>query len=85
MSYITAERLGRVCTEHADVRLILYLHDGHLLTKKVSAKRVWPYLSGDCDPSGNALASKRHHCALKYKVFSTRHAGREKAVPASGS
>jgi len=76
---------GGVCTEHADVRLILYLHDGHLLTKKVSAKRVWPHLSGDCDPSGNALASKRHHWALKYKVFSTRHAGREKAVSASGS
>ena len=31
---------GGVCAEHADVRLILYLHDGHLLTKKVSAKRV---------------------------------------------
>ena len=31
---------GRVCAEHANVRLILYLHDGHLLTKKVSAKRV---------------------------------------------
>ena len=76
---------GGVCTEHADAREVVCLHDGHLLTKKVSAKRVWPYLSGDCDPSGNALASKRHHCALKYKVFSTRHAGREKAVSASGS
>ena len=31
---------GRVCAEHANVRLILYLNDGHLLTKKVSAKRV---------------------------------------------
>ena len=76
---------GGVCTEHTDAREVVCLHDGHLLTKKVSAKRVWPYLSGDCDPSGNALASKRHHCALKYKVFSTRHAGREKAVSASGS
>ena len=31
---------GGVCAEHADARKIVSLHSGHLLAKKVSAKRV---------------------------------------------